>query len=328
MKKRALISGVSGQDGRYLSELLLHKGYEVHGIVRRSSSPNTSRIDHLREDLILHMGDVTDQASLDHIVDTVQPHEVYNLAAQSQVRLSFDIPEYTMQVTGGGTLRLLTACKNFASHARFYQASTSELFGDSPAPQHEQTPFRPRSPYGCAKAFAFYTTRNFREAYGMYAVNGILFNHESEHRGPEFVSRKITQAAARIRLGLQVELRLGNLQAQRDWGHASDYVRAMWLMLQQEENEPVDFVIGTGVTHTVEDFLTIAFSEMDLDWKRYVVIDPTLYRPSEVNVLRADAKMAQDYLNWFPEYDFETLVKRMVRHDLALEMAARRQATP
>lgn len=320
--KRALITGITGQDGYYLAQLLVEKDYDVHGIVRRSSNPVAARVATMP--ITLHVADMTDEHSLDAVVSKVHPHEVYNLAAQSHVGLSFQIPEYTAEVTGLGALRLLMACRRQAPSARFYQASTSELFGSAPGPQNEDTPFHPRSPYGVAKAFAYYAVQNYREAYGMFAVNGILFNHESEHRGAEFVSRKITIAAARIKAGANTTLRLGNLDAKRDWGHAEDYVRAMWMMLQRDQ--PQDFVIGTGVTRSVRDFLDAAFGELRLPWDRYVEIDPEFYRPAEVNMLCADWSRARLELGWEPQIGFGELVKRMVNHDVRLVLDSRRAA--
>jgi GDPmannose 4,6-dehydratase len=322
--KRALITGITGQDGSYLAELLLSKGYEVHGIVRRSSSFNTERIDHLYRDpheadirLRLHYGDLNDASSLSSIVTAVRPDEVYNLGAQSHVRVSFDIPEYTAEVTALGTIRLLEAIRKSGLPCKFYQASSSELYGEVvETPQSEKTPFQPRSPYAAAKAYAFYVTRNYREAYAMFAANGILFNHESERRGETFVTRKITRALGRIKVGLQKELFLGNLDAQRDWGHAADYVEAMWLMLQQPE--PDDFVIGTGETHSVREFLELAFAHLGLDWREYVKMDKRYLRPTEVDLLLADASKARRELGWSPKVQFRDLVKRMVESDLEL----------
>jgi GDPmannose 4,6-dehydratase len=322
--KRALITGAAGQDGYWLAKLLLEKEYDVHGIVRRSSNPVVARVATMP--ITLHVADMTDQHSLDMVISQVDPQEVYNLAAQSHVGLSFEIPEYTADVTGLGALRLLMACRKHAPQARFYQASTSELFGSAPGPQNEATPFHPRSPYGVAKAFAYYSVQNYREAYGMFAVNGILFNHESEHRGTEFVSRKITMAAARIKAGSHTKLRLGNLDAMRDWGHAEDYVRAMWMMLQQDK--PQDYVIGTGVSHTVRDFLDAAFGELRLPWEGYVEIVPELYRPAEVNMLCADWSRARLELGWEPQISFRELVKRMISHDVRLVLDSRRAVRP
>ncbi len=325
--KRALISGITGQDGSYLTELLLAKGYEVHGIVRRSSSFNTERIDHLYTDpheggvrLRLHYGDLNDASSLHSIVTEVSPDEIYNLGAQSHVRVSFDIPEYTGEITGLGTLRMLETIRKVGLRCRFYQASSSELYGKVvEIPQSESTPFHPRSPYACAKAYAFYIAQNYREAYAMHVSNGILFNHESERRGETFVTRKITRAVGRIKHGLQKELYLGNIDAKRDWGHAEDYVEAMWLMLQQEQSD--DYVIGVGETHSVREFLELAFGHVELDYRDFVRIDPRYFRPSEVDLLLADPSKAKRVLGWQPKITFENLVSRMVSHDL--ELAAR-----
>ncbi|HET9625897.1 MAG TPA: GDP-mannose 4,6-dehydratase [Kofleriaceae bacterium] len=321
MNKRALVTGITGQDGSYLAELLLAKGYEVHGVVRRSSSFNTGRIDEIYQDphdqdyrLRLIYGDLNDASSLNRILRTVRPDEIYNLGAQSHVRVSFDVPEYTAEVTGVGTLRLLEAIRETGLAPRFYQASSSELFGSSPAPQSETTPFHPRSPYGVAKLYSYWITVNYRESYGMYACNGILFNHESPRRGETFVSRKITRAVARIKLGFQDKLFLGNLDARRDWGFAGDYVEAMWLMLQQDK--PDDFVIATGQSKTVRDFLDEAFSYVDLDWHKFVEIDPRYFRPAEVDDLRGDMTKARRLLNWEPKVTFRELVRMMVDADI------------
>jgi GDPmannose 4,6-dehydratase len=315
MAKRALITGVTGQDGSFLTELLLEKGYEVYGVIRRSSSFNTERIDHLYQDphepdtrLRLVYGDLNDSSSLNAILRKTQPDEIYNLGAQSHVRVSFDVPEYTAEVTGVGTVRLLEALRESGLHTRFYQASSSELYGKAvEVPQIESTPFYPRSPYGCAKAYAYYITVNYRESYGMFACNGILFNHESERRGETFVSRKITRAATRIKMGLQQKLYLGNLDARRDWGHARDYVRAMWLVLQADQ--PSDYVIATGETHSIREFLDLAFGFLNLDWKEYVEIDPKYYRPAEVDILLGDASKARRELGWEPTVGLEELVR-------------------
>ena len=315
LMKKALITGVTGQDGSYLAELLLEKGYEVHGIIRRSSSFNTGRIDHIFEQLQLHYGDLTDSTSLGGVVSKTQFDEIYNLGAQSHVRVSFDVPEYTADVDAVGTLRLLESIRTHCPAARFYQASSSELFGKVlETPQKETTPFWPRSPYGCAKAYAYYITKNYRESYGMHASNGILFNHESERRGETFVTRKITKAAARIATGQQGELLLGNLDAKRDWGHAKDYVEAMWLMLQQRD--PDDYIIATGETHTIRELLDVAFSYLHLDWKNYVGIDPKYFRPAEVEILQGDASKAKRNLGWTPKIGFEEMIVGMVNHDL------------
>lgn len=324
MTKRALITGITGQDGSYLTELLLGKGYEVYGIIRRSSSFNTGRIDHLYQDphepdprLRLVYGDLNDSSSLNTIIRQTQPDEIYNLGGQSHVRVSFDIPEYTGEVTGLGTVRLLEAIREVGTSPRFYQASSSEMFGEvAETPQTERTPFHPRSPYGCAKVYSHYITINYREAYGLFACNGILFNHESERRGETFVSRKITRAATRIKLGLQDKLFLGNLDARRDWGHARDYVEAMWLMMQADK--PDDYVIATGETHTVREFLDEAFGYLDLDWSKYVEIDPRFYRPAEVDLLIGDASKARELLKWQPKVGFRALVRGMIDHDLDL----------
>ncbi len=325
--KRALLTGITGQDGSYLAELLLDKGYEVHGIIRRSSSFNTGRIDHIYRDphergarLFLHYGDLNDASGLQGIVRDVEPDEIYNLGAQSHVRVSFETPEYTGEVTGLGAVRLLEAARRGAPKARFYQASSSELYGKVvETPQSETTPFHPRSPYAAAKAYAFYIAQNYREAYDMYVCNGILFNHESERRGETFVTRKITRAAGRIKHGLQDKLYLGNLEAKRDWGHAADFVEAMWRMLQQDA--PDDYVVGTGETHSVQEFLDLAFARVGIDPKDVVEIDPRYFRPAEVDLLLADPSKAKNELGWEPKIGFTTLVDRMVDHDL--ELAAR-----
>lgn len=324
-RKRALITGVTGQDGSYLAEFLLAKGYEVYGIVRRSSSFNTSRIDPVYQDphvpdvsLRLIYGDLNDASSLNKIIRTVKPDEIYNLGAQSHVRVSFDIPEYTGEVTGLGTVRLLEAIRESRLKTKFYQASSSEMFGRvQELPQRETTPFYPRSPYGVAKVYAYWMTVNYREAYNLFACNGILFNHESPRRGETFVTRKITKAAVRIKLGLQKELYLGNLDAKRDWGYAGDYVQAMWLMLQQDA--PDDYVIATGETHSVRELLDIAFGHLDLDWKPYVKIDPKYYRPTEVDLLIGDCGKAKKQLGWEPKVSFRELITMMVESDLAEE---------
>ncbi len=316
MRRRALITGITGQDGSYLAEFLLAKGYEVHGIIRRASTFNTGRIDHEFERLHLHHGDVCDGGAMARIVRDVSPHEVYNLAAQSHVRVSFDQPTYTADSTGVGCLRMLEAIRDHASQAKFYQASSSELFGNSPAPQSEATPFHPRSPYACAKLFAHATTINYRESYGLHASCGILFNHESPRRGETFVTRKITRAVGRIKHGLQERLYLGNLDARRDWGFAGDYVEAMWLMLQRDE--PREYVIGTGETHTVREFCEAAFAHAGLDYRDHVEIDPRYYRPAEVDVLQADAALARDRLGWRPRTGFHALVRMMVDTDAML----------
>lgn len=323
--KKALITGITGQDGSYLAKLLLSKGYEVYGIIRRSSSFNTGRIDEIYQDphvqgtrLRLIYGDLNDASSLNAILRKVQPDEIYNLGAQSHVRVSFDIPEYTGEVTALGALRILEAIRESGVFAKFYQASSSEMFGKVlEVPQRETTPFYPRSPYGVAKVYAYWMTVNYREAYGLFACNGILFNHESPRRGETFVTRKITKAAARIKLGLQQDLFLGNLDAKRDWGFAGDYVEAMWLMLQQAE--PDDYVIATGETHSVREMLEMAFDVVGLDWKRHVKIDPRYYRPTEVDLLVGDASKAKQKLGWQPKMSFPELVKTMVNADLEWE---------
>src|SRR5262245_4569600 len=324
MTKRALITGITGQDGSYLTELLLEKGYEVFEIICRSSSFNTERIDHLYRDphetgarLRLIYGDLNDSSSLNTIIRQTTPDEIYNLGAQSHVRVSFDIPEYTAEVTAVGTVRLLEAVRETGIKPRFYQASSSELYGQVvETPQTDTTPFHPRSPYACAKAYAYYITVNYLEAYGLFACNGILFNHESERRGETFVSRKITRAATRIKLGQQDKLYLGNLDARRDWGYAGDYVRAMWLMMQADK--PDDYVIATGVTYSVRDFLDETFGYLDLDWTRYVEIDPRYYRPTEVDLLQGDASKARRELGWEPQVSFKQMVQMMVDHDLKI----------
>jgi len=324
MSKKALITGITGQDGSYLTELLLSKGYDVYGVIRRASTFNTERIDHIYQDphesgLRMHLiyGDLNDASSLNKILRDVQPDEIYNLGAQSHVRVSFDIPEYTAEVGGLGTLRLLEAIRETGSNkTRFYQASSSELFGKAQEiPQRETTPFYPRSPYGVAKLYAYWITVNYRESYGLFACNGVLFNHESPRRGETFVTRKITRAAAAIKLGLQNKLYLGNLDAKRDWGHAKDFVEAMWLMLQQDE--PDDYVIATGETHSVREFLDEAFGYLDLNWKRFVEIDPRYFRPAEVDLLVGDSSKARRKLGWKPKTTFKELVRMMVDADLA-----------
>jgi GDPmannose 4,6-dehydratase len=324
MAKTALISGITGQDGSFLTEVLLEKGYDVYGIIRRSSSFNTDRIDHLYQDphekgtrLRLVYGDLNDSSSLNMILRQVQPDEIYNLGAQSHVRVSFDIPEYTGEVTGLGTVRLLEAIRETGISPKFYQASSSELYGKvAETPQTETTPFHPRSPYACAKAYAYYITVNYRESYGLFACNGILFNHESERRGETFVSRKITRAATRIKLGLQEKLYLGNLDAHRDWGYARDYVEAMWMIMNADE--PDDYVVATGETHSVREFLEKTFSYLDLDWEEHVEIDPRYFRPAEVDLLLGDASKARRQLGWEPKVSFDELVELMTDYDLNL----------
>jgi GDPmannose 4,6-dehydratase len=333
--RRALITGITGQDGSYLAELLLSKGYEVHGIRRRTSTFNTGRIEHLYQDphdpsrrLFLHYGDLTDGSALTNLVLNVEPDEIYNLAAQSHVRVSFDLPLYTVDVDALGTLRMLEAARqlNRNKPVRVYQASSSEMYGGVvDAPQTEQTPFHPRSPYACAKVYSYYQSINYREAYGLHVSNGILFNHESPRRGETFVTRKVTQAATRIKEGLQDKLYVGNLEAKRDWGAAPDYVEAMWLMLQQDE--PDDYVIATGETHSVREFIELAFAEVGLAWEEYVEIDPRFYRPTEVDLLLGDASKARRRLGWQPKIRFEELVRMMIHSDweLARQEAADRQ---
>jgi GDPmannose 4,6-dehydratase len=320
--KRALITGISGQDGSYLAELLLEKGYEVHGIVRRSSSFNTERIDHLYQDphqegtrLFTHYGDLGDAVALTKLLYELQPDEIYNLGAQSHVRVSFDIPEYTFDITAAGTLRLLDAIREAGVEARFYQASSSEMFGTAAPPQSEATPFHPRSPYAVAKVASYWATVNYREAYDMFAVNGVLFNHESPRRGETFVTRKITRAVARIAAGLQDKLYLGNLDAKRDWGYAPDYVEAMWRTLQADE--PDDFVVATGETHSVREFLDLAFARAGIDPDEHVEIDPRYFRPAEVDVLLGDASKAKEKLGWEPTVRFTELAELMVDADVA-----------
>ena len=322
--KTALITGITGQDGSYLAELLLSKGYIVYGVIRRSSSFNTGRIDHIYQDphegqprLRLLYGDLNDASSLNKIIRTAQPTEIYHLGAQSHVRVSFDVPEYTGEITGLGTVRLLEAIRETGVKTRFYHASSSEMFGSSPPPQNEETPFRPRSPYAAAKIYAHWMTVNYREGYGLFACNGILFNHESPRRGETFVTRKITKAAARIKLGRQDKLFLGNLDAKRDWGYAPDYMEAIWLMMQQDQ--PDDYVIATGETYTVRDFLDEAFNHLGMDWKKYVEIDPRYYRPTEVDVLMGDSSKARKKLNWRPKMKFADLVRVMVDADMKAE---------
>jgi GDPmannose 4,6-dehydratase len=321
--KKALVTGITGQDGSYLAELLLQKGYQVWGIVRRSSSFNTDRIDHLykdphnQPDLRLIYGDLTDGSNLHSILNDINPDEVYNLGAQSHVRVSFDTPIYTVDTDALGTLRLLEAIRSSNKSAKFYQASSSEMYGKIvEAPQTEKTPFYPRSPYGCAKVYSFWQTVNYREAYGLFACNGILFNHESPRRGETFVTRKITRAATRIKLGLQDKLYLGNLDAKRDWGFAGDYVETMWLMLQQDK--PDDYVIATGQTHSVREFLDEVFGYLDLDWQKYVEIDPRYYRPSEVDFLLGDPSKAMKALKWEPKVTFKELARMMTDADMKL----------
>ena len=318
--KIALITGITGQDGSYLAELLLEKGYEVHGIVRRSSLINTHRIDHIYDSITLHYGDLTDATNLVRVIKQVQPDEIYNLGAQSHVNVSFEMPEYTADVDGMGTLRVLEAVRllGMEDRVRIYQASTSELYGlVQETPQKETTPFYPRSPYGVAKLYAHWIARNYRESYGMFISTGILFIHEGERRGLEFVTRKITNAVAKIYLGRQEYITLGDLWPKRDWGYAGDYVRGMWQMLQHDE--PDDFVLATGETHSIEEFLALAFAEVGIsDWRPYVQQDPRYMRPAEVDILLGDPSKAERVLGWRREVDFRGLVHRMVRHDLEL----------
>lgn len=341
-KKKALITGITGQDGSYLAELLLNKNYEVHGIIRKSSNFNTARIDHLYSDLnikdkslFLHYGDMTEPAILDKLIREIQPNEIYNLAAQTHVKVSFEMPEYTANIVGLGTLRLLEAIKSYCPRAKFYQASSSEMYGQVlNSPQNENTPFNPRSPYGCAKVFAYWITKNYRQSYKIFACNGILFNHESPRRGKTFVTRKITRAVANIKLGKQKKLFLGNLDAQRDWGYAPDYVKAMWSILQQ--NKADDYVIATGETHSVREFATLAFKNVgiNLEWQGsgenekgidhntkeiLVEIDPKYYRPSEVDFLQGDSTKARSKLKWKNTVNFNQIVKIMVESDLENE---------
>jgi GDPmannose 4,6-dehydratase len=325
--RKALITGITGQDGSYLAELLLDKGYEVHGIVRRASTFNTHRIDHVYRDphlpgtrLFLHYGDLNDASSMNIILKKVRPDEIYNLGAQSHVRVSFDVPEYTGEVTGLGAVRLLEAVRELGmKDTRIYQASSSEMFGASPPPQGERTPFYPRSPYGVAKVYAYWIGVNYREAYGLHVSNGILFNHESPRRGETFVTRKVTRAAARIKLGMQDKVYLGNLEAKRDWGYAKDYVEAMWLMLQQPRGD--DYVVATGEAHSVRELCERAFAHVGLDYRKHVDIDPRYYRPTEVDFLLGDASKAREKLGWTPRTSFEQLVRLMMEADL--ELAAR-----
>ena len=333
MQKRALITGITGQDGSYLTEFLITKGYEVHGLMRRASLFNTDRIDHLYHDphlagasLTLHYGELTDGSGLRRVLEAVEPDEIYNLGAQSHVKVSFDVPEYTAEVVALGTLRLIEALRDYGLHSgrqvRFYQAGSSEMFGAAPPPQNERTPFYPRSPYGVSKVAGHWFAVNYREAYDLFICNGILFNHESPRRGETFVSRKITRAVGRISQGLQSKLYLGNLEAERDWGFAGDYVEAMWLMLQQEK--PDDYVVATGEKHRVRDFVELAFAEAGLDWLAHVEIDSRYLRPTEVDALQGDAEKARRVLGWRPRVSFPELVKMMVKHDM--EIARRERA--
>ncbi|MBM4270904.1 MAG: GDP-mannose 4,6-dehydratase [Deltaproteobacteria bacterium] len=321
--KKAFITGITGQDGSYLAELLLGKGYEVHGLIRRSSTFNTDRIDHLYRDyhdpdarIYLYYGDLSVSGQLTDLMSAIRPDEIYHLGAQSHVRVSFDMPEYTGDVTALGTLRILEAIRKTGIHAKFYQASSSEMYGSAPPPQNELTPFQPRSPYAAAKVYSYHMVKNYREAYGIFACNGILFNHESPRRGETFVTRKITRAATQIKLGLKDKLYLGNLEAKRDWGYAGDYVDAMWLMLQHDE--PDDYVIATGKTHSVREFLEKVFQKLDLDYRNHVVIDPKYFRPTEVDILQGDASKAQEKLGWTSKVSFEQLIDMMIAADMEL----------
>ena len=320
-RKKALITGITGQDGSYLAEFLLYKEYEVHGLIRRSSTFNTSRIDHLFQDphlpeisLFLHYGDLSDSGQIANIIYNIKPDEIYHLGAQSHVRVSFDLPEYSGDITGLGTTRILEAIRRSEIDTKFYQASSSEMFGDAPAPQNENTHFRPRSPYAAAKVYAYWTTINYREGYNLFACNGILFNHESPRRGETFVTRKITRGLANIIAKKEKKIFLGNLEAKRDWGYAPEYVEAMWLMLQQEK--PDDYVLGTGENHSVKEFLEVAFKYLNLDWQKYIEIDSRYFRPTEVENLRSDPTKARKHLKWSPKISFENLVKIMIDHDL------------
>lgn len=318
---KAFITGITGQDGSYLAELLIDKGYEVHGVIRRSSSFNTGRIDHLYKDqhvndvkLFLHYGDISDSSNLTNLVYDIQPDEIYHLGAQSHVKVSFDMPEYTGDITGIGTVRLLEAIRKSGVKAKYYQASSSEMFGAAPPPQSELTPFQPQSPYACAKLYSYWLAKNYREGYGMFTCNGILFNHESPRRGETFVTRKITKGIAKIFNGQAEKIYLGNLDAKRDWGYAKDYVEAMWLMLQQDK--PDDYVIATGETHSIKEFLEVAFSYVNADWRNYVEIDKKYFRPNEVDVLLGDYSKAKKVLGWEPKLRFKELVELMVESDL------------
>jgi len=321
MPKKALITGITGQDGSYLAEFLLHKGYEVHGLIRRASTFNTERIDHLYQDphlpdtrFFLHYGDLSDSEQLTNIIYNTKPDEIYHLGAQSHVRVSFDLPEYTGNVTALGTTRILESIRRSGIKTKFYQASSSEMFGVASPPQNENTPFMPRSPYAAAKLYAYWMVKNYRQGYNMFACNGILFNHESPRRGETFVTRKITRGLAHIIAGKEKNLYLGNLDAKRDWGYAPEYVEAMWLMLQQEK--PDDFVIGTGETHTIKEFLDEAFGYLDRDWKDYVKIDSRYFRPTEVDYLQSDPSYAKNKLKWSPKISFRDLVRIMIDSDL------------
>ena len=321
--KKAFITGITGQDGSYLAELLLSKDYEVHGLIRRSSTFNTDRIDHLYRDIhdpaarmYLHYGDLSVSGQMTDLLACIRPDEIYNLGAQSHVRVSFDMPEYTGDVTGLGTLRLLEAIRKTGIKTKFYQASSSEMFGAAPPPQNELTPFRPQSPYAAAKVYAYHMVQNYRKAYNVFACNGILFNHESPRRGETFVTRKVTRAATRIKLGLKDKLYLGNLDARRDWGYAGDYVEAMWLMVQQDE--PDDYVVATGETYSVREFVEKVFEKLDLDYRKHVAIDKRYFRPTEVDVLLGDAAKARKKLGWIPKVGFDQLIDMMVKADMEL----------
>ncbi len=327
--KKAFLTGITGQDGSYLAELLLSKGYEVHGLIRRSSTFNTDRIDHLYRDvhepdtkLFLHYGDLSVSGQLMDLLHSIAPDEIYHLGAQSHVRVSFDMPEYTGDITGLGTLRILESIRKTGIKTKFYQASSSEMFGAAPPPQSEKTMFQPRSPYAAAKVYAYYIARNYRDAYNLFATNGILFNHESPRRGETFVTRKITRAATQIKLGLKDKLYLGNLEAKRDWGYAGDFVEAMWLMLQQEK--PDDFVIATGETHSVREFAEKVFAKLDLDYQKYVAVDPRYFRPTEVDVLLGDSSKAKKILGWQPKVTFDELINMMIATDMEI---ARKEKT-
>jgi GDPmannose 4,6-dehydratase len=321
--KKAFITGITGQDGSYLAELLLCKGYEVHGLIRRASTFNTDRIDHLYRDyhdpdarIYLYYGDLSVSGQLTDLLHAIRPDEIYHLGAQSHVRVSFDMPEYTGDVTGLGTLRLLEAIRKTGMKTKFYQASSSEMFGAAPPPQNEITPFQPQSPYAAAKVYAYHMVKNYRDAYKIFACNGILFNHESPRRGETFVTRKITRAATQIKLGLKNTLFLGNMEAKRDWGFAADFVEAMWLMMQQDE--PEDYVIATGETHSVREFVEIVFGKLGLDYKRHVSIDPKYFRPTEVDILLGDATKAKKKLGWTPKVTFEQLIDMMIEADMEM----------
>lgn len=313
---KALIFGVTGQDGSYLAELLLEKGYEVHGVLRRSSYFNTKRIDHIFDKINLHYGDLSDSLSIVKLLYEIRPDEIYNLAAMSHVKVSFDIPKYSRDVVGLGSLEIMEAAHILKLDTKIYQASSSEMFGSTPPPQNENSPFNPRSPYAAAKLYAYNMANNYRDGYGMFICNGILFNHESSRRGETFVTRKITRAATRIKLGLQKELRLGNLESRRDWGHAKDYVEAMWMMLQKEKSD--NYVVATGESHSIKEFLDAAFGKLDLNWQDYTVVDPNYFRPTEVESLLGDPSKANKELGWYPKHSFNDLVNEMVESDLRL----------